>query len=77
VYNALIHIYLNHAVLNWDRASKIAIENLVNLQNQAVDFLKKSKMAALDAMYKQNHILKINRLLESERRIELTTFVIF
>jgi len=71
VYNALIHIYLNHAVLNWDTVSKIAIQILVNLQNTAVDFLKMSKKPALDETYIQNRILKMNRLLESERRIEL------
>ena len=43
VYNALIHPYLNYAVLNWGRASKTTIQPLENLQNKAVKFLKTSK----------------------------------
>jgi len=42
VYNALIHPYLNYAVLNWGRALITTIQPLENLQNKAVKFLKTS-----------------------------------
>jgi len=50
VYNALIHHYLNYAIMNWGRTSKTAIQPLVNLQNKAVKFLKTSNKATLDEM---------------------------
>jgi len=62
VYNALIHPYLNYAVLNWGRASKTTIQPLENLQNKAVKFLKTSNKATLDEIYIQNNILTINNL---------------
>ena len=62
VYNALIHPYLNYAVLNWDRASKTTIQPLENLKNKAVKFLKTSNKATLDEIYIQNDILTINNL---------------
>jgi len=51
LHNALIHPYLNYVVLNWGRASKTAIQLLVNLQNKAVKFLKTSDKATLDETY--------------------------
>ena len=62
MYNALIHPYLNYAVLNWGRESKTTIQPLKNLQNKAVEFLKTSIKATLDEIYIQNNILTINNL---------------
>ena len=62
VYNALIHPYLNYAVLNWARASKTTIQPLENLQNKAVKFLKTSNKATLGEIYIKDNILTINNL---------------
>ena len=56
LYNALIHPYLNYAVLDWGRTSKIAIQTLVNVQNKAVKFLKTSNKATFEETHIQNHI---------------------
>jgi len=40
VYNAVIHPYLNYAVLNWRRASKTTIQPLENLQKQSCEISK-------------------------------------
>ena len=62
MYNALIHPYLNDAVLNWGRASKTTIQPLVNLQNKAVKFLKTFNNATLDEICIQNYIITIKNL---------------
>jgi len=62
VHNALIHPYLNYAVLNWGRASKTVIQPLVYPQNKAVKFLKTSNKATSVEMYIQNNIITINNL---------------
>jgi len=62
MYNTLLHPYLNHAVLNWSRASKTAIQLLDNLQNKAVKFLQASRNATLDEMNIRTHIPTINKI---------------
>jgi len=58
----LIHHYLNYAVMNWVKHSITAIQPLVNLQNEAVKFMKTSNEKTLDEPYIQNHILTIKSL---------------
>ena len=61
MYNALIHLCLNYAVLNWGSASKIAIKPLVILQTKAVKFLKTSNQDTLDEPFIQNQMLTTNK----------------
>ena len=64
MYNSLIHLYPNYAVLNWGRACKTAIQLLESLQNKAIKFLKTFNDPHLGNTYSHNNILTISQLFE-------------
>ena len=58
VYNSLIHLYLNHSVLNWGRASNATIQPLIKLRNKAIKIINPTNMGSLE-----DHFQHLNNLI--------------